>query len=82
LIVLVLQLDASILNNNIAQIQTQLNLAKTTFERQSRLWEQKIGSEMQFLQAKANKEGIENNLNALLSQANKMKIKAPFSGKI
>lgn len=76
------QLDASVLNNNIAQMQTQVNLAKTTFERQQRLWKQNIGSEIQFLQAKANKEGLENSLNALFSQANKMKVKAPFSGTI
>jgi RND family efflux transporter MFP subunit len=76
------QLDASILNNNIAQMQTQLNLAITAFERQSRLWEQKIGSEMQYLQAKAQKEGLESNLRALQSQARKMKIIAPFSGTI
>lgn len=76
------QLDASVLNNNIAQMQTQLSLAKTTFERQERLWKQNIGSEIQYLQAKANKEGLENNLNSLYSQANKMKIKAPFSGTI
>jgi len=53
------QLDASVINNNIAQLQTQLNLAKTTFERQERLWKQNIGSEIQFLQAKAQKEGLE-----------------------
>lgn len=76
------QLDASILNNNIAQIQTQLSLAATAFERQSRLWNQKIGSEMQYLQAKAQKEGLENNINALKAQARKMKIIAPFSGTI
>lgn len=76
------QLDASVLNNNISQLKTQLNLAKTTFERQERLWKQNIGSEMQFLQAKAQKESLQSNLNALYAQANKLKITAPFSGKI
>jgi len=76
------QLDASVINNNIAQLKTQLNLAKTSFERQGRLWKQKIGSEMQYLQAKAQKESLENNLNVLYAQANKMKIIAPFSGTI
>lgn len=76
------QLDASILNSNINQAQTQLNLAITSFERQERLWNQKIGSEMQYLQAKAQKESLENNLKALRSQAKKMKIIAPFSGTI
>lgn len=76
------QLDASVVNNNIAQLQVQLNLAKTSFERQERLWKQKIGSEMQFLQAKAQKDGLEQNLNILYAQAKKMKIIAPFSGTI
>ncbi len=76
------QMDASVINNNIAQLKTQVDLAKTTFERQERLWNQKIGSEIQYLQAKAQKEGLENNLNSLYSQANKMKIKAPFSGTV
>ncbi len=76
------QLDASIVNNNIAQLQVQLNLAKTSFERQERLWKQKIGSEMQFLQAKAQKDGLEQNLNTLYAQAKKMKITAPFNGTI
>ena len=76
------QLDASIVNNNIAQLQVQLNLAKTSFERQERLWKQKIGSEMQFLQAKAQKDGLEQNLNTLYAQAKKMKITASFNGTI
>jgi len=74
------QFDTSIISNNIAQLKTQLNLSITSFERQERLWNQKIGSEMQYLQAKAQKEGLENNLNALYAQANKMKIIAPFNG--
>lgn len=76
------QLDASIINNNIAQLKTQLNLAITSFERQDRLWSQKIGSEMQFLQAKAQKESLEKNLNGLYAQARKMKIIAPFNGTV
>lgn len=74
--------DTSIINTNITQVQTQLNLATTTFERQKRLWSQKIGSEMQFLQAKAQKEGLENSIKVLQAQAKKMKIIAPFSGTI
>jgi len=75
-----LQLDDSSIKNNIDELNTQLSLANTTFERQKRLWEQKIGSEMQFLQAKAQKEGLENNLVSLKTQSSKMKITAPFSG--
>jgi RND family efflux transporter MFP subunit len=75
-----IQLDDSSIKNSIDEINTQLSLANTTYERQKRLWEQKIGSEMQYLQAKAQKEGLENNLSTLKTQSNKMKIIAPFSG--
>ena len=74
------QLDDSSIKNSIAELNTQLTLAKTTFERQERLWNQKIGSEMQYLQVKAQKESLENNLTTLKTQARKMKIIAPFSG--
>ncbi len=75
-----IHLDDSSIQDNIAELNTQLNLAKTTFERQQRLWDQKIGSEMQYLQAKTQFESLKNNKTALINQAAKMKIKAPFSG--
>lgn len=74
------QLDDASIKNSIDELNTQLTLAITTFERQERLWDQKIGSEMQFLQAKAQKESLENNLATLNTQGKKMKIIAPFSG--
>jgi len=74
------QLDASALTDKIDEINIQLSLAKTNFERQERLWNQKIGSEMQYLNAKTQKEGLEKSLNSLNTQIGKMKIKAPFSG--
>lgn len=75
-----IQLDDSSIKNSISELNTQLSLAKTTFERQERLWKQKIGSEMQYLQAKAQKESLENNLSSLRTQARKMRITAPFAG--
>jgi len=77
---LLIQLDDSSVKNTLDELNTQLSLAKTTFERQERLWNQKIGSEMQYLQAKAQKESLENNLASIKTQARKMKITAPFSG--
>lgn len=77
---LLIQLDDSSIKNSINELNTQLSLSKTTFERQERLWNQKIGSEMQYLQAKAQKESLENNLSSLRTQARKMRITAPFSG--
>ena len=77
---LLIQLNDASIRNSINELNTQLSLAKTTFERQERLWKQKIGSEMQYLQAKAQKESLENNLSSLRTQARKMRITAPFSG--
>jgi RND family efflux transporter MFP subunit len=75
-------LDSEVIDNSILQLETQLALATTTFERQARLWKQNIGSEIQYLQAKAQKEGLENSMKSMKAQARKMKIIAPFSGVI
>jgi RND family efflux transporter MFP subunit len=77
-----IQIDNSVLKSSIVELETQFELAKTTFERQKRLWDQNIGSEIQFLQAKAQKEGLENSLESLKAQEKKLKISAPFSGTI
>lgn len=64
----------------LTQLNTNVQLAKTTFERQKRLWDQKIGSEMQFLQAKTAFESQSSAVNQLKSQLEKATIRAPFSG--
>lgn len=76
------RIDDGGLGNQLAQMQTQYELAKTTFERQERLWNQKIGSEIQYLQAKANMEGLQNSVKQMQSQLGKTRVKAPFSGTI
>ena len=72
--------DMSTLENQIAEINNNLDMAKTVFERQERLWKQNIGSEIQYLQAKTNKEGIEKSLETLKSQIKKKNVYAPISG--
>lgn len=79
---LLAKIDDGGLSNQLAQAQAQTALAKTTFERQSRLWDQKIGSEIQYLQAKTNYETSKNSLSQLQKQLGKTNIKAPFSGTI
>lgn len=79
---LLIQLDADIITNNISEVQTNLDLAKAIFDRQEKLWKQNIGTEIQFLQAKANKEAMERRLATLNSQLAQAFIKAPFSGTI
>jgi len=66
----------------LTQMQIQGDLAKTTFERQKRLWDQKIGSEIQYLQAKSSYEGQQSAINQMKSQLSKSTITAPFSGTI
>jgi membrane fusion protein (multidrug efflux system) len=73
-------IDDGGLSNQVAQLEATTQLAKTTFERQKRLWEQKIGSEIQFLQTKTNYEAQTNALKQLKSQQEKASVRAPFSG--
>ena len=79
---LLAKIDDGGLANQLAQMKTQFELAKTTFERQERLWNQKIGSEIQYLQAKASMEGLENSVKQMQSQLDKTNIRAPFPGTI
>ncbi|MFZ0489534.1 MAG: efflux RND transporter periplasmic adaptor subunit, partial [Salegentibacter sp.] len=73
-------IDDGGLSSQLAQLEAQETLAQTTFERQKRLWEQNIGSEMQYLQAKTNYESVKNSVDQLKSQLAKTVVTAPFSG--
>jgi RND family efflux transporter MFP subunit len=77
---LLASIDDGGMSSQVAQLKTQAELAKTTYERQKRLWEQKIGSEIQFLQAKSSYQATENAVNQAQSQLGKSTIRAPFSG--
>lgn len=79
---LLAKIDDGGLSQQLAQMQIQADLAKTTFERQQRLWNQKIGSEIQFLQAKAAYEAQNEALNQMNKNIAKTAITAPFSGRI
>lgn len=72
--------DSSVLQRNLQELQSSLELATTIFERQEKLWNQKIGSEMQYLQAKNNVSTLKSKKDALKAQILKSKIIAPFSG--
>jgi len=79
---LLASIDDGGMGQQVAQLQVQATLAKTTFERQKRLWDQNIGSEIQYLQAKTNYEATQNAVNQAKSQLAKSTINAPFSGVI
>jgi RND family efflux transporter MFP subunit len=73
-------IDDGGMSEQVAQLETNAQLAKTTYERQKRLWDQKIGSEIQFLQTKTAYESQKSAVNQLKKQLGKSTIKAPFSG--
>lgn len=72
--------DAEVLRNNIAELRTSLDLARTIYERQKKLWDKNIGSEVQYLEAKNRKESLERKLETSRSQLAKTNIQAPFAG--
>ncbi len=76
------QLNNSVLNQNIAQAETQVNLNRTLFERQKNLWDQKIGTEIQYLQAQATLQGSLKQLASLRQQADLYRITSPINGTI
>tara|TARA_B110000114_G_scaffold3294_1_gene3324 strand:- start:1396 stop:2568 length:1173 start_codon:yes stop_codon:yes gene_type:complete len=73
-------IDDGGMTQQLAQLNANAQLAKTTYERQKRLWNQKIGSEIQFLQAQTSYEAQKSAVNQLKSQLEKAIINAPFSG--
>ena len=75
-------IDDEVLQNNVAELETALDLAKILAEKQEKLWEKNIGTEVQYLQTKNNKESLERKLATAKSQLRLSKIRAPFSGSI
>ncbi|SED21003.1 RND family efflux transporter, MFP subunit [Tenacibaculum sp. MAR_2009_124] len=74
------KIDDGGLGQQLAQVEAQVSLAKTTYDRQKRLWDQKIGSEIQYLQTKTNYEALTRSANQIKQQLGKSVIKAPFTG--
>ncbi len=77
---LLIDLDNGAMDQQIVAAKAGFNLAKEVYEKQGRLWEQKIGSEVQYLSAKSQKEQAEASLAALQEQHRMMEVTAPFDG--
>ena len=77
---LLASIDDGGLSNQLVQMKTQLSLLETTYERQKRLWDQKIGSEIQYLQTKTSYESQKAAVDQMESQLSKFSIRAPFTG--
>ena len=75
-------IDDAGLQDQLDQMKLQLKLAKTTFERTQRLWDQKIGSEMMYLEAKTRFKSQQKQVAQMRNQLSKTKVYAPFSGVI
>jgi RND family efflux transporter MFP subunit len=75
-------IDDGGLSQQLAQLENQLALAKTTFERQKRLWDQKIGSEIQYLQAQTSMISQQKAVSQMKAQMAKTRVIAPFNGVI
>ncbi len=68
------------MSDQLDQMKLQLDLAKTTFERTQRLWKQKIGSEMMFLEAQTRYKAQQKQVIQMEKQLAKTKVYAPFDG--
>ena len=79
---LVAVIDVENITTQRAELETAAELAKDIYERQQRLWDQKIGSEVQFLQAKNNYDRLQNQLASIDVQTAKKNVYAPISGTV
>ena len=77
-----MKIDDGGLKEQLSQLKIGFKLTKTTFERQKRLWDQNIGSEIKFLETKSMYEAQRQGINQLKKQIKKTLIEAPFSGTI
>ncbi|MFM1875298.1 MAG: hypothetical protein RL266_1035 [Bacteroidota bacterium] len=74
------QLNTSVIATNLEELENAIELAQTVYDRQARLWEQKIGSEIQYLEAKNRLENLQKKKQTLLAQMAMSTVKAPFAG--
>jgi RND family efflux transporter MFP subunit len=77
-----IELDNSVMRSSLDEVKKSLSLATTLFEKQERLWKQGIGSEVQYLQAKTNKESLEQRIQTVQNQLAMTRVKAPFAGTV
>lgn len=76
------QIDDAQFRMQLDNLQTQFKFASDLFEKQKRLWDQKIGSEVQYLQSKTTMESLDQQISVLREQIEKFRIKSPVSGTI
>jgi membrane fusion protein (multidrug efflux system) len=77
---LLARLETDMIEDNMRELKTSLELATTTYKKQKALWEKQIGSEIQYLQAKTQMESLQNKLASLRTQYDKSLIRSPLDG--
>jgi RND family efflux transporter MFP subunit len=73
-------IDSRLVQQGIQELETQLDLARTIHQKQKNLWDQNIGTEVQYLTAKNNMESLERRLSTMRQQYDQYLIRAPFAG--
>lgn len=79
---LLAEIDNSVMVKSLAEMEGQLRTAEDIYNRQKGLWDQKIGTEIQFIQAKTAKESIERSMATMREQMSMTRIYAPTSGTV
>lgn len=79
---LIISMDVELFQKNLDQLETEYTLANTMYEKQSNLWKQNIGTEVQYLETKNRKESLERQIANIKTQISKSQIRAPFDGTI
>ncbi|HPF51496.1 MAG TPA: efflux RND transporter periplasmic adaptor subunit [Draconibacterium sp.] len=74
------RINTDVLERSVDELQVQLDLAKTNYQRQKNLWDQNVGSEMEYLRAKNNMESLEKRIASLQTQIDLAEIKSPADG--
>lgn len=74
--------EAEVIRKNLAEVMTRLELARTLYQKQKKLYEEGIGAEVQYLTAKNNKEALEATVATLQEQLRNAQIRAPFAGRV
>ncbi len=77
---LLVTINTEVLSSSLEELRTAYELALTMYKKQKELWEKKIGSEVQYLQAKNAKESLDKKIETLKAQLELSKIRAPFDG--
>jgi RND family efflux transporter MFP subunit len=79
---LLAQVDDGVMLKSLAELEAQLKTAEDIYNRQKTLWDQKIGTEVQYIQAKSQKESLENSIATLKENWGQTRIYAPISGTV